>query len=92
MHFVLFYKTADDFINKRAPFREEHLQHVRNAYDNGDLVMAGALAEPADTALLVFEGDSPDAARKFAQNDPYVKQGLVTEWQVRPWSVVIGNK
>lgn len=91
MYFVLFYKTTDDFINRRASFREEHLKYVRDAHDHGDLIMAGALAEPADAALLVFKGDSPDAARKFAQSDPYVKKGLVTKWQVRPWSVVVGN-
>jgi uncharacterized protein YciI len=53
--------------------------------------MAGALAEPADSALLVFKGESPRVAEAFAKNDPYVKNGLIVEWKVRPWTVVIGG-
>jgi uncharacterized protein YciI len=26
----------------------------------------------------------------FADADPYVRNGLVTEWTVRPWAVVVG--
>ncbi len=90
MHYILFYKTIDNYIEKRAPYREEHLALAQKAYDNGTLVMAGALAEPADGAVLVFKGENPAVAEAFAQNDPYVKNGLITEWHVRPWKVVVG--
>lgn len=53
--------------------------------------MAGALADPADSAVLLFKGDGPEVAQDFAQNDPYVKNGLIAEWHVRPWTVVIGT-
>jgi len=52
--------------------------------------MAGALADPPDSAVLVFRGDSPDAAEEFVSRDPYVKNGLITEWSIRPWNVVVG--
>ena len=90
MHFILFYKTVEGYIEKRAPFRAEHLKLAQAARDNGSLVMAGALADPADGAVLVFKGDSPAVAEEFARNDPYVKNGLITEWHVRAWTVVIG--
>jgi uncharacterized protein YciI len=54
--------------------------------------MTGAFDEPVDGALLVFEGDSPAVAEGFAGNDPYAKAGLITEWSVRPWVVVIGGR
>ena len=53
--------------------------------------MAGALAEPADRAVLVFRSDDAGAAEAFAHADPYVRDGLVQSWQVRPWTVVIGG-
>jgi hypothetical protein len=59
------------------------------ARDNDSLVMAGALADPADGAMLVFKGDSPSVAEEFARNDPYVKNGLITDWWVRAWTVVV---
>ena len=91
MFYILFYKTVDDYIEKRAPYREEHLAYARAAHQRGALVMAGALAEPADGAVLVFKGEGPSVAEDFAKDDPYVKNGLITEWQVRPWTVVIGG-
>lgn len=91
MYYILFYKTVDDYIERRSAFREEHLKLAQAARDNGDLLMAGALADPPDTAILVFKGESPDAAREFAENDPYVQNGLIVEWSVRPWTVVVGN-
>lgn len=92
MYYILFYKTVDNYVEKRAPFREEHLSLAQQAYQNGSLIMGGALDDPADSAMLIFKGESPQAATEFAKNDPYVNNGLIKEWQVRPWLVVIGNK
>ena len=91
MYYILFYKTVDNYVERRKPFREEHLAYAEAAHERGELVMAGALAEPVDSAVLVFKGENPSIAEEFAKNDPYVKNGLITEWQVRPWTVVIGG-
>ena len=91
MYYVLFYKTVDGYVERRAPFREEHLALARAANARGELVMGGALADPPDAAVLVFKGESPAVAEAFVKSDPYVKNGLVTEWSVRPWTGVIGG-
>jgi hypothetical protein len=91
MYYILFYKTVDNYVEKRAPFREEHLALARQAHENGELVLGGALDEPADAAILVFKGERPEVAEAFVKNDPYVKNGLIAEWSIRPWKVVIGN-
>jgi uncharacterized protein YciI len=91
MYYVLIYKTVDDYITKRALFRAEHLACAESAHDRGELLMGGALSEPADAAILVFRGESPAIAEAFAENDPYVKAGLIREWEVRPWTVVVGG-
>ena len=91
-YYILFYTTVHDYVERRKAFREEHLKLGQNAFKNGTLVMGGALADPADSAVLIFKGESPAVAEDFAKNDPYVKNGLVVEWKVRPWTVVIGNE
>jgi|SRR5678816_1674710 uncharacterized protein YciI len=91
MHFLLFYDVADDYVEKRGPFRAEHLGLIRQAHERGELVMAGALADPADGAVLVFRGASAEAAEAFAKSDPYVKNGLVKTWRVRHWNTVVGD-
>ncbi|SDG93698.1 YciI-like protein [Psychroflexus sediminis] len=91
MHYILFYKAIADYIEKRAPFREEHLSLIKTAHDQGTLLMAGAFAEPADGGAFIFKASDPKVAEDFAKNDPYVKNGLIVEWQVRPWTVVAGD-
>ena len=91
MHWILRYELVDDYLERRAPLRDEHLGLARAAHERGELVMAGALAEPPDQALLVFRGDTAAAAEAFAAADPYVAAGLVRAWEVRHWTVVVGG-
>ena len=91
MHYILFYDVIDDYVEKRAQFRELHLKHARAAYDRGELVLGGALADPVDGAVLVFRGESAEVAEQFAKSDPYVLNGLVKQWRLRKWNTVIGN-
>lgn len=90
MHYLLFYDVAPDYLERRAALRDEHLTLAWAAHDRGELVLAGALADPVDGAILVFRGDSPAVAEQFAAAEPYVRHGLVTRWRVRPWTTVVG--
>lgn len=91
MHFLLFYELADDYLARRGEFRNEHLAHAWVASEGGNLVLAGALANPVDRAILLFKGDSPAVAENFAKSDPYVLNGLVKRWYVREWTTVVGE-
>ena len=89
-YYALQYEVVDDFTNKRMPFRPAHIKEVRDAHGRGEIVMAGALADPSE-ALIIFRGADRSTAERFAKNDPYVKQGLVKKWTVRQWTVVVGQ-
>jgi uncharacterized protein len=91
MYWLLFYDVVDDYVERRAPLREQHLALAAEAHRRGELVLAGALADPPDGAVLVFRGDDASVAEDFARRDPYVAAGLVTGWRVRQWTVVIGS-
>jgi uncharacterized protein len=90
-YFALLYDVVDDFVARRAPYREDHLRLASEAHRRGELLLAGAFTEPADRALLVFRAAGRSAVEEFACNDPYVISGLVTRWEIRPWAVVIGD-
>ena len=90
-HYLLFYELVDDYLARRGEFRDEHLAKAWQASENGQLVVAGALANPADGAVLLFKGDSPEVAEKFAKADPYVVNGLIKRWYVREWTTVVGD-
>jgi uncharacterized protein YciI len=91
MYWLLTYDLVDDYLERRATLRAEHLALAEAAHERGELVLAGALAEPADRAVLVFRADDASVAEDFARRDPYVLAELVTRWEVRPWTVVIGG-
>jgi uncharacterized protein YciI len=90
-HYLLFYELPDDYIARRGQFRDAHLEMAWKASECGELVMAGALANPVDGAVLLFKGESPKVAEKFAKADPYVTSGIVKRWYVREWTTVVGE-
>ena len=90
MHYLLLYTVVPDYVERRVPMRGAHLAYARAAVARGELVLGGALANPPDGAVLLFRGDSPAAAEAFAKADPYVLNGLVTDWRVREWTTVVG--
>lgn len=92
MHYLLCYDLASDYLERRAEFRDEHLQLAWEAQERGEIIVAGALADPADMAVLMFQGESPAVAERFAKADPYVIHGLVTGYRVRQWNTVVGEK
>lgn len=91
MHYLLMYDLVSDYLERRATYRDEHLRLAWAAAERGELVLAGALTEPTDSAMLLFTGDSAAAAEAFARADPYVLAGLVSQWRVREWSTVVGD-
>jgi uncharacterized protein len=90
-YYALFYEMVNDFVSRRAPFRDEHLRLARESRARGELVLAGALADAPAGALLVFNTPDASAAESFAHGDPYVTNGVVKHWKLRPWTVVVGN-
>ncbi len=90
-YYALLYELVDDMVNRRVPFREEHMRLARESRERGELVLAGALTEPVDRALLVFQVDDKSKVESFARKDPYVVNGLAKKWEIRPWNVVVGN-
>ena len=88
-YFVLIYYVAVDYVERRIPYRAEHLHLAREAQKRGDLILGGALADPVDRALLIFRCSDRSVVEEFVANDPYVSNGLVMRWEIRPWTVVI---
>ncbi|MGE3073206.1 MAG: YciI-like protein [Dehalococcoidia bacterium] len=89
MMYILFYDYGENAIERRAPFREEHLGLASKSHAEGQMVLAGAYTDPVDGAALIFR--TREAAQAFVAADPYVKSGLVTGWRVREWNVVVGD-
>lgn len=89
-YFILRYEWVEDHVQLRRQFRVEHIELALEAAQRGELRLGGDLTQPTDEALLLFAGADAGVAERFARADPYVREGLVRRWSVRPWVVVLG--
>ncbi|HKL36829.1 MAG TPA: YciI-like protein [Salegentibacter sp.] len=89
-YYILDYTTSENYLEERGKYRKEHLNHATEYFNEGYLILGGVI-DSANEAVLVFKADSKEIAEAFAQNDPYVKNGLIKSWSVKKWNVVIGN-
>jgi uncharacterized protein YciI len=87
-HHILFYDYVEGMAERRGPYREAHLAKIGAEREAGRVVMAGALGDPPHGAAIVFKDVEPDAIEQFAQHDPYVEAGLVTDRRIERWNVV----
>jgi uncharacterized protein YciI len=90
-HWLVFYELAPDYLERRSEFRGAHLKLAWEAQERGELVLGGAAGDPPDSAVILFQGETSEAAERFADEDPYVANGLVTKWRVEPWTTVVGD-
>jgi len=90
MYFLLSYDYVENAVERRAPFRAEHLKLAREFQQRGELLLGGAFADPVDGAALVFRAADASVVEGFVGRDPYVASGLVKAWRIRPWTVVVG--
>jgi uncharacterized protein YciI len=89
-YYILDYITSDNYLEERVKYRKEHLNHATEYFNEGYLILGGAI-DAANEAVLVFKADSDKIVEAFAQNDPYVKNGLIKSWSVKKWNVVVGE-
>lgn len=87
---LLSYEYVADILERRGPVRAAHLENIRREVDAGRLLAAGAVGDPPSGALFVWLADTEDEIAAFVAADPYVREGLVTAHDIRPWTVVAG--
>jgi len=89
-HLLLEYRLSADYLERRPEFRAEHLAMLEECARRGELVLAGAVPDPFDRAVMVWREDADEVIERFVAADPYVRHGLVESWQVRTWNTVVG--
>jgi uncharacterized protein len=87
-HHLLLYEYVEDMAERRGPYREGHLDRIREGKDAGRIVLAGAIGSPPSGGAIVFRGVERDAIEQFVNNDPYVQASLVRSWRIEPWNLV----
>jgi len=92
MRYLLFYEKVPDYAERQKPWHSLHLDYFEKRAAQGDMILGGSLEGGADgAAVILFKADTAAVVEAFAEEDPYVKHGIVTKWWVRKWDVVVGS-
>jgi uncharacterized protein YciI len=88
---ILQYDYVCDALEKRKPHRQAHLAFIAKQVQNGNVVLGGAVDNPPTGGLIIFRNLSSNDIEQLAQQDPYVTNGIVTKYTVKPYMAVVGD-
>ena len=94
---ALFYDYVPNILEKRVPYRQDHFKHITNLVEKGHCQFGGAWGtdedssnDQVDGALIILKDMSKNEIEDFVKKDPYFINGLVPNYRIRPWNVVVG--
>ena len=88
MKFVIIGWDGPEGQAKRPKHRPAHLERLKALNHQGRLIYAGPFTDKAGS-LIIIEANSVDEAEAFAQEDPYVKEGIFERIEVHPFKQVL---
>ena len=88
MKYVMTYRAVEDFRPLAQQHGAAHVARLHEFHDRGVLLMVGTFDEPMNgEAMGVFT--TREAAEEFIAGDPFVLNGVVARWTVRPWDEML---
>lgn len=82
--YVLWGSYCDNVLEKRAPYRQAHLDRLAQLRDAGSLITLGP-TQDLTKVFGVYEAEDEAAARRLVEEDPYWQQGIWTEYDIKEW-------
>ena len=82
--YVMWGSYCEDVLEKRAPYRQDHLDGLAAQKESGVLITIGPTKD-LTKVFAIYDADSEDTVRQLVENDPYWKNGIWTEYEVREW-------
>jgi uncharacterized protein YciI len=84
MKFVLWGTYCPDALERRTPFRQEHLAGLQRQKDEGVLLTLGP-TEGSTHVFGIYEAEERSVVEALVKNDIYWRQGIWTAVEVYPW-------
>jgi uncharacterized protein len=90
MKHVLFYESAPDVLSKAPAHFPAHKARLDDFHARGTLLMVGTFGDPqAEGSMAIFTTRA--AAEEFAEDDPFVLNGVVGAWHIREWNEILAE-
>ena len=82
--FIVFGKYCEDAINKREPFRDQHLNRLSILKDRKVLVTLGP-TKCTKYLFGIFNANNENELRELIEKDIYWKEGIWIDFKIYPW-------
>ncbi len=82
--FVLWGKYCENALEKRVPFREEHLNRLTLLKEQGTLITLGP-TNCSSYVFGIFESESVEVVREILEEDVYWKNKIWISLEVYQW-------
>jgi len=89
---ILTYNFVENYLELRTPHRQSHFDYLQPFVASEQLLLGGATSDPADKGILIFDNMPKSEIEAFAQADPYVMHGIVKEYSIQEWNIVVGSR
>ena len=84
MKFVLWGTYCADALERRTPFRDEHLAGLQRQKEDGVLLTLGPTADTSHVFGL-YEAEDRETVESLVKGDIYWRQGIWTAVEIYPW-------
>ncbi|MCP9833027.1 MULTISPECIES: YciI family protein [unclassified Cyanobium] len=84
MKFVLWGTYVADALERRTPYRDEHLAGLKRQKEEGVLLTLGPTADTSHVFGL-YEADEQATVESLVKGDIYWRQGIWTAVEIYPW-------
>ena len=82
--YIMLGSYCENVLEKRAPYRQEHLDGLAKQKEDGTLVTIGPTKDTTQV-FGIYEAADEATVRELVENDPYWKNGIWTEYFVKEW-------
>jgi uncharacterized protein len=82
--FVMWGSYCQDVLEKRAPFRQAHLDGLAKQKADGVLITIGP-TQDLGQVFGIYEAESEAIVRQLVEADPYWQNGVWTMYEIKEW-------
>lgn len=82
--YILFGSYCENALEKRTPYRQDHLAGLKKQKETGILVTIGPTKD--NTKVFgIYDSESAEKVKELIENDPYWKHGIWTDYEIKEW-------
>ncbi|MBE9028762.1 hypothetical protein IQ266_03185 [filamentous cyanobacterium LEGE 11480] len=88
--YVLTGTYCENVLEKREPYRADHLEGLKKQHADGVLLTIGPTKDLAEV-FGIYDAPDADTVHQLIEGDPYWKGNIWTSYEVKEWIQAIGG-